>query len=246
MDLLERLISIYEENEEKTIDEVLQTALKYDPVFSELSEKETVDLKRRFVNYIRSEEERSSYEELRERDRNRNSGLSSVSLSDDTSEKDEQCIIVNSSERRRRPHIKHVEAFVNNISVPKSLDELYKYFLDGNDAQNLVKEVINEGVTCWTSPKWAKWGDIVLFMHSKTANSTLTSLRTQVRKQLDPEDTVHQAQQAQNRQDCGPEDQSVTDILLDVLIHCVPSLTDSLSIIAYLPQKIKRSGRACR
>lgn len=187
MDLLERLISTYEENEDLTIDEVLQTILKHDPAFSELSEMEIVDLKRRFVDYIRSEEERSSYEELRERSHSRDLGPLYDSQIDDISKKDQPSNVVAPSLRRKRPHIKHVEAFINNISVPNSLEELQELFLDGNSAQILVNDVIYDGFTCWTSPKWAKWGDIVLFMHAKTANSTLTRLRTQVRTQLDPD-----------------------------------------------------------
>lgn len=186
MDLLSRLINIYEASEDSSIDEVLQTALRNDPEFSELSDEEKVELKRQFIAYIQSEEERSSYEEMQERFRGSDIRGTLDWTSDSIPDQKETCSFAEPTIRRRSRHIKHVEAFVNNVSVPKSLEELAARYLDGNDAQNLVKEVIDDGFTSWTSPKWAKRGDIVLFMHSKTANSTLTRLRTQVRTQLNP------------------------------------------------------------
>ena len=53
--------------------------------------------------------------------------------------------------------------------------------MSGNDAQDLVRDTIESGTTCWTSPRWAKRGDIVLFMHAKYAKSSLTKIRTEVR-----------------------------------------------------------------
>lgn len=71
-----------------------------------------------------------------------------------------------------------VQSFINNISFPKTLDELY-FFATEHGSFN-VEDVLYEEETVWTSPKWAKIGDIVFFMHSKTAKSTITSLRTQL------------------------------------------------------------------
>ncbi len=62
--------------------------------------------------------------------------------------------------------------------------------MKGNDAQNLVKEILTEGCTEWTVPKWAKRGDIVFFMHAKTARSVLTKLRSEVRSKYDPETSM--------------------------------------------------------
>ena len=44
---------------------------------------------------------------------------------------------------------------------------------------------MNDVITTWTSPKWAKIGDIVFFMHAKTAKSTITKLRTQLLNKKD-------------------------------------------------------------
>ena len=59
--------------------------------------------------------------------------------------------------------------------------------MDGNDAQILIQDTLYKGTTNWTVPRWARRGDIVLFMHAKTARSTLTALRTEMRSKLLPE-----------------------------------------------------------
>lgn len=76
-----------------------------------------------------------------------------------------------------------VQSFINNISFPKTLDELY-FFATEHGSFN-VEDVLREGEIVWTTPKWAKIGDIVFFMHSKTAKSTITRLRTQLYNQRD-------------------------------------------------------------
>ena len=76
-----------------------------------------------------------------------------------------------------------VQSFINNISFPKTLDELYWYATQHGSFN--VEDVLYESETVWTSPKWAKIGDIVFFMHSKTAKSTITRLRTQLYKEKD-------------------------------------------------------------
>ena len=181
MQLLEYLINAYEETENVTVDEFLSEVLKNDTRFTDLKKEEVVELKRQFLDYVRDSEERRDYEEPSERV--------------DASTKDihfdklpEELVGSTASPRKRkRAHKKYVEAFVNNISVPKTLEELQEYFLNGNDAQSLIEDVNSTGRTCWTVPNWAKRGDIVLFMHTKTANSTLTKLRTQVRARYKPD-----------------------------------------------------------
>lgn len=71
-----------------------------------------------------------------------------------------------------------VQSFINNISFPKSLDELYWYATQHGSFN--VEDILYENTVVWTSPKWAKIGDIVFFMHCKTAKSTITRLRTQL------------------------------------------------------------------
>ncbi len=72
----------------------------------------------------------------------------------------------------------NVQAFVNNISVPKTLEEL-QFFIDEHGCYN-VEDILQDSETEWTAPFWAKPGDIVFFMHAKTACSYLTAMRTQL------------------------------------------------------------------
>ena len=87
-----------------------------------------------------------------------------------------------------------VQSFITNISFPTSLEELYKYvhlfdiekvlgcsysdFIDDYDKYN-DSTYESRGV-CWTAPKWCKKGDIVFFMHSKTANAKIRKLRKEL------------------------------------------------------------------
>lgn len=69
------------------------------------------------------------------------------------------------------------QAFITNISFPKTLDE-FMFFLEDNFHFN-VDDVLNEKYLEWTAPRWSKVNDIVFFMHSKTAISTITRLKTE-------------------------------------------------------------------
>lgn len=75
---------------------------------------------------------------------------------------------------------KAVQAFINNISFPASLDEL-KVFIYEHGCFN-VEDILQNDREFWTVPKWSKAGDIVFFMHSKTAISKITSLTTKLNK----------------------------------------------------------------
>lgn len=52
-----------------------------------------------------------------------------------------------------------VQSFINNISFPKTLDELYYFIRERNSFD--VESVLYDEVVWWTSPKWTKIGDIV-------------------------------------------------------------------------------------
>lgn len=68
-----------------------------------------------------------------------------------------------------------VQSYVSNMSAPNSLEELF-YEEGLTLPENLLSGPENE----WTAPRWAKAGDVVFFMHSKTAISTITKLRTEL------------------------------------------------------------------
>lgn len=74
---------------------------------------------------------------------------------------------------------KSVQAFINNISFPTSLDELLNFYIYEHGTFN-IEDILVEEETYWTVPKWAKAGDIVFFMHSKTAISKITALKTKL------------------------------------------------------------------
>ena len=85
--------------------------------------------------------------------------------------------------------MKNIQAFINNISVPKTLKQLLSY-LEESDAY-VIEPLFNDGEyyesgwTSWTAPRWAKIGDIVFFMHAKTADYSLKCLRKQVINEKD-------------------------------------------------------------
>ncbi len=72
----------------------------------------------------------------------------------------------------------NVQAYINNLSAPKTIDELH-HFIKNRGFYN-VEELINGTELEWTAPFWAKPGDIVFFMHSKTSRSSLSAMKTEL------------------------------------------------------------------
>lgn len=70
----------------------------------------------------------------------------------------------------------NVQAFIDNISFPITLEELERFA----DWFN-VEEILNVDETEWTAPKWAVEGDIVFFFHAKTAIQKITMLETKLK-----------------------------------------------------------------
>ena len=79
-----------------------------------------------------------------------------------------------------------VSAHINNISFPKTIDQLENFIYD-HGCYN-VEDVINEtenGYTIWTVPRSSVVGDIVLYFHAKTAIQWIRKLETTT-KALNP------------------------------------------------------------
>ena len=172
---LEYLIECYEKSGEVTIDDFLADILKNDPYFEALRLEEAIELKRQFFGYLRTLEFGSMDE------------YGEALLSDlETSPAPERLGAVRERLTKWSHRKRYVQAFISNISVPKTLEELIGHYLNGNDAQILFSETVNGGWTNWTVPRWAKRGDIVLYMHAKTAKSCLTAIRTRLRKEYPP------------------------------------------------------------
>ncbi|MBQ9617731.1 MAG: hypothetical protein IJR48_05125, partial [Oscillibacter sp.] len=87
--------------------------------------------------------------------------------------------------------MQEVQAVINNISFPKSLEELLQVQkVHGRfNVEDLLDDSENSDVandyTEWTMPKWCKSGDIVFFMHAKTANAIISRLKRELRESKD-------------------------------------------------------------
>ena len=81
--------------------------------------------------------------------------------------------------------MREVQSFILNLSFPRDFDTLSEW-LESHGPHFNVNDILeknNEMV--WTAPRWAKAGDIVFFMHSKTSISSITRLRTEFRSNID-------------------------------------------------------------
>ncbi len=78
--------------------------------------------------------------------------------------------------RRIKPDYCH--AFINNIAFPKSLEEIKEVYFE--EGRYDIETLLSTDETSWTAPRWAMMGDICLFMHAKTANSTISRLKTEL------------------------------------------------------------------
>ena len=72
------------------------------------------------------------------------------------------------------------EAFITNISFPKSLDEVL-YFIEERGKFD-VQEVMSANCVEWTAPKDAQIGDAAYFMHSKTSIDTIKRLKRELKR----------------------------------------------------------------
>ena len=84
--------------------------------------------------------------------------------------------------RRYKPEYCHV--FINNISFPQSLEEIKDIYIDERGCYD-IEDLVESNETTWTSPKWAMAGDVCLFMHAKTASSTISRLKTELMRSKD-------------------------------------------------------------
>lgn len=73
----------------------------------------------------------------------------------------------------------HIQSFISNISFPKTLQEL-QWFATEQGCFN-IEDILYDDIVEWTVPTWAKIGDVVFFMHAKTAKTTITKLRTELK-----------------------------------------------------------------
>ncbi|MDE5892721.1 MAG: hypothetical protein K2H45_07365, partial [Acetatifactor sp.] len=74
----------------------------------------------------------------------------------------------------------NVQAIINNISFPKSIDEL-EWFIKEHGCFN-VEDVLYDEIIEWTVPKWILPNDIVFFFHAKTAIQIIRRLENELVK----------------------------------------------------------------
>lgn len=79
-----------------------------------------------------------------------------------------------------------IQAHINNISFPKSIDELEYYILEHRcyNVEDVLQYNANDDFF-WTVPRSCKIGDIVLFFHAKTAIQWIRKLETKVKSLSD-------------------------------------------------------------
>lgn len=172
MKLLEQLILSYESSEEMSIDTALKEILENNPEHESLSVEDAIELQRDFIEYVQYANEAARFDERIEKGYLKRADAEPV----------EGYLNSYLPLENRKTHKRYIESFIDNISVPRSLAELKEFFLNGNDAQMLLRDLDTTDTTCWTSPRWAKHGDIVLFMHAKTARTHLTRIKTEIRE----------------------------------------------------------------
>ena len=77
----------------------------------------------------------------------------------------------------------NIQSFVANMTAPFDLDELYYTTIECGSC--LLPDLIlymDYDYTEWTSPRWAKIGDVVFFMLAGSSRTRLTAIRTEFNK----------------------------------------------------------------
>ena len=69
----------------------------------------------------------------------------------------------------------YVQSFIDNFSVPTTLEELLWYIREVGEFD--IEELLRSNEVSWTVLRWCKIGDIVFFMHAKHANTHLRRLK---------------------------------------------------------------------
>lgn len=74
----------------------------------------------------------------------------------------------------------NVQAIINNISFPKTVDEL-EWFIKERGCFN-VENILYDDRVEWTVPRWILPNDIVFYFHAKTAIQTIRRLEIEIEK----------------------------------------------------------------
>ncbi len=72
-----------------------------------------------------------------------------------------------------------VQSYIFNMSFPRTLTYLLNLIKE-EGALNIEYLITEKDDYCWTAPKWAKAGDVVFFMHSKSSLQTIRRLKKEL------------------------------------------------------------------
>lgn len=75
----------------------------------------------------------------------------------------------------------NIQAVINNVSFPKTLDSLEYFVLDIGCFN--IEEILYSSSVEWTMPKWALQNDIVFFYHAKSTIQKIRHLETALKQQ---------------------------------------------------------------
>ena len=77
---------------------------------------------------------------------------------------------------------RYVQSYIANIAFPNPLDVLIETWINERGIYDIEALLDNNEYITWTAPRWAKVGDIVFFMHAKSARIRISASRTELRK----------------------------------------------------------------
>ncbi len=115
--MLKQMIDLYESSDGISVDEIFNTCLRNDSSYKQYSKQEIIALKRQFLDYV------ISAEELRNIQNQVNLRPHRKGDNQYRQRYDEILAVNRVSQKDNRPHKRYVQAFINNISVPKTLEE---------------------------------------------------------------------------------------------------------------------------
>ena len=81
-----------------------------------------------------------------------------------------------------RVSVAPIQAFINSIALPKTLDDLYYYIEEEEGGLLDSEKLMLQSNTVWSVPRWCKKGDIVLFMTTVTSARSISIIRTELKK----------------------------------------------------------------
>ena len=77
-------------------------------------------------------------------------------------------------------YTRYVQSYIANIAFPNPLDVLIDTWINERGIYDIEALLDNNQPIAWTAPRWAKIGDIVFFMHAKSAKIRISAAKTEL------------------------------------------------------------------